>query len=868
MELLRGKTFIRSYAENPPKNLPCIGVADKKNQYAERNIVSCTNKMNDFGIRESSNGKYMNIADTNVWCNKLIKKSKTHDCVTKQDRTNTKGKIPNSVSFSGFENTNGKGNCHSAASQQMIDYRNFVPQMPFVPSVAKTLPRKRISLKKPKRGLKNIFQLKRNKCQDIASLTEKNRLPQIIFNAEEGKIDSKEMYSDELSVYEFSDNDLHIDTIDCYNRFCEDVASLKSFDSLTGCGEIFADENPAILGTDIKKNGHKLKCIPKDHSMSGTFQGGIEKLASPAKSESMDYTRFCGHNKSTKCFCSYFQDGFTLFPTSQSMAVKETLKTLPKDKVLESPSNDLVSLHGTFTDAESPVSTSDEGYCDSTSPVMYDEKKENATCPRDSYSGDALFELFYDSNDRTPCSALDSALSISGHSIDNPQSIYSFCVGSEENMATDTASDLAGDFGFQSSWKGAECLMKLCDTELSLTIGMVNWLRKTGNISEPLVPTVDSFTNDQYKHDRIAEESPKEILINTREVRDGEDQVAIKHELKSEGQIAKHAFNHNKTEDHDSKYQQELSGPQTEEAQVCTPVTSLLEKKSGSLDSLFDNKFPLLISDEGKNVNEVKSFNKLDNIESMNLLNSPNQLQPPKADNQNNPHSLDLKCIASSMKPTPAENDQNIIKLLENCTNQIASLHILYEGNSNQQEKHRNIENIIQSQEVSNNIKNYIEQKKYGLQPTIYPALCYRNKPKESNKEIEISQLADCKEDSKDNYTLHQQEPALTEHITSRLFTKEMPTPVFLGRTRFLPYFCNNFSPLISRCSSALYKMHKSGEALIFLNKPSKSDESLGNTDEHTRDVNSTSNVQGSAEMSKRTELLTPTDYVDGKFYQ
>ncbi|XP_041419391.1 APC membrane recruitment protein 3 isoform X2 [Xenopus laevis] len=871
MELLRAKTFIKSYVQNPPENLPCIGVADKKNQNAEMNISGCNNKINGFSTREVSHRKLMKITDNNVRCNKLVKKSKTHDCVSKEERmeeiasANAKGRIPSSVSFSGFENTNGKGNCHSAANQQMIDYRNFVPQIPFVPSVAKTLPRKRISLKKPKKGFKNIFQIKRNKCQDIVSLPEKDRFKQIIFNAEEGKMDSRELYSDELSVYEFSDNELYIDTIDCYRRFCEDVASLKSFDSLTGCGEIFADENPAFLGTDEKKDGHKLKCIPKDHSMSGTFQGGVEKLASPAKSESVDFTRLCGHNKSVKCFCSNLQDGFALFPTSQSMVVKEASQY----QVLESPSTDLVSSNESFTDPESPVSTSDEGYCDSTSPGMYDEKKENTTYPRDSYSRDsrdALFELFYDSNESMPCSAIDSTLSISGNSTDNPQSMYSFCVGSEENMATQTPSDLVGDFGLQSSWKGTECLMKLCDTELSLTIGMVNWLRKTGNNSEPLVNNVDSFTSDQHKHAIAAEELPSKNRINTREVCDREDQCTIKHELKSEGQLANDVFNQNETEDHDSKHKKELSGPQIEEAPLCTPDTSLLEKKSGSLvsDNQFNCKMPLLISNEGKYCNQVESYNcyfsKLDNIDSMHLLNSPNE-QPPKADNQNDLQSRDLDCVASCMKPTLAENDQNIIKVLENCTNQIASLHISHKNHSYQQEKHMNKENILQSQEVS---KNYIKWQKYGVQPAICPALSYRNKPKETNIETEMSQLTDCKEDSKDNHT---PAPALTEHIKSQLFTKEMRTPVFLGNPRFLPYFCRNFSPLISRCSSALYKMHNSGEALIFFNSPFKPDESLGNTDEHTRDANCTSNVLGSGEMSKRTELLMPTDYVHGKIY-
>ncbi|KAM4771159.1 APC membrane recruitment protein 3 [Rhinophrynus dorsalis] len=511
MELIRGKTFIKSYAQNPPENVPSVGVRKIKNIESGRDSYECSIiKNNDSSKQGITRGPCVNEQMDNICCPKSVRKSKTHDCVTKENSSgqiSAKSQIPSSISFSGFENISEKrndahfGRQSTINNQHMIDYRNFVPQMPFVPSVAKTLPRKRISLKRSKKGFKNIFHLKKNKQPGMISLAENESLQPMIFLMEEknrsGKCGTREMYSDELLNSEFTDNEMYIDTIDCCHNFCEDVASLKSFDSLTGCGEIFADESATYIDTENSKDGRKVNFITKESSIPGrSFQGGVEKLASPAKSDSLDFTRLCGHlNTPARSFTSSLLVDKKLSQNSNHEVTNEINPDAANDLFSNSTDNDLVSSSETVTDAGSPISTSDEGYYDSYSSEMDNDKKdiENLrSFPRDSYSGDALYELFYSSGEINANPALEYELSVSGHSTDDPMSIYSFCVGSEENMAPQPACDFVGDNVLQSSWKGRECLMKLCDTELTLTMGMVNWLKKTKNNNKASITNLNS----------------------------------------------------------------------------------------------------------------------------------------------------------------------------------------------------------------------------------------------------------------------------------------------------------------------------------------------------------------------------------------
>ncbi|XP_040285864.1 APC membrane recruitment protein 3 [Bufo bufo] len=443
-----------------------------------------------------SNGICTKEADI-VRCPRFIRKSKTYDCVMSDDKPEkvtgqiTQGRIPNSVSSPGLvEDQGGKRNDIEAnkvpCKQNIIDYRNFVPQMPFVPSVAKSLPRKRISLRKSKKSLKNIFNLKKNKQQDVISEDESQPM---MFKIKETKAGERqyqlsigEMPSDEFLLHDCSDRDMYIEAADSFKTLCEDVASLKSFDSLTGCGEIFADESASFI--DIENS--RVTFISKPSSIAASFQGGVERLASPAKSESIDFSRLRGHmDSSAKSVCSNVLSETNRPLVCQGLSKVEINGSLSIDQVSILSYSDLMSSNENIHDADSPMSTSDEGYYDSYSPTLEEGKNEVGNVrpfPRDSYSGDALYELFSDSCEKKLWPVQDCDLSAPGHNNDNPTSIYSFCVGSDENMASEPALELVAEDNLESTWKGRECLLKLCDTELSLTIGMVNWLRKTEKI--------------------------------------------------------------------------------------------------------------------------------------------------------------------------------------------------------------------------------------------------------------------------------------------------------------------------------------------------------------------------------------------------
>uniref|UniRef100_A0A8C2DUA6 Si:dkey-231j24.3 n=1 Tax=Cyprinus carpio TaxID=7962 RepID=A0A8C2DUA6_CYPCA len=139
--------------------------------------------------------------------------------------------------------------------------------------------------------------------------------------------------------------------------------------------------------------------------------------------------------------------------------------------------------------------TSDEGYCDYITPDFEDHSRSSLTpvhsskFPRDTYSGDALYELFCDPSEAeiTPIfdDELDLTDSIVGQCSDLPLSMYSFHVGAEENLAPPLAQDFVGQELLQSKWMGKDCLLKLCDTEISMAMGIVNWLKHRTDKSNP-----------------------------------------------------------------------------------------------------------------------------------------------------------------------------------------------------------------------------------------------------------------------------------------------------------------------------------------------------------------------------------------------
>lgn len=182
---------------------------------------------------------------------------------------------------------------------------------------------------------------------------------------------------------------------DQLNLIYGDVASLKSFDSLTGCGDIIADQEDDSI-TESTVSGERSRNGGKRASCYLTYQGGGEEMASP---ENLDEEDFWGNNASEEVCCTCNQDHADL---TADLTTSHNMDLLNSNSVQQASGMDTSSIADVLTpqsEHQESVPNSDEGYYDSTTPGP-DEGQEKADrlrndrLPRDSYSGDALYELF------------------------------------------------------------------------------------------------------------------------------------------------------------------------------------------------------------------------------------------------------------------------------------------------------------------------------------------------------------------------------------------------------------------------------------------------------------------------------------------
>ncbi|XP_077448864.1 APC membrane recruitment protein 1-like [Stigmatopora argus] len=164
---------------------------------------------------------------------------------------------------------------------------------------------------------------------------------------------------------------------DQLNMIYGEVASLKSFDSLTGCGDITADQEDDSI-SDTTVSGERSRNGGKRASCFLTYQGGGEEMASPEDLGEQYLGDFWGNNPPEDLNCPY----------NQAHVALSTSVNAPTD--LLTPQSE----------HQGSVPNSDEGYYDSSTPGQ-DEGHERTEqlrqanrLPRDSYSGDALYELF------------------------------------------------------------------------------------------------------------------------------------------------------------------------------------------------------------------------------------------------------------------------------------------------------------------------------------------------------------------------------------------------------------------------------------------------------------------------------------------
>ncbi|XP_015726444.1 APC membrane recruitment protein 3 [Coturnix japonica] len=793
MELKRGKTFIKSSVQH--EKVPAAHTAstnrddmgkDKRaalegNQSVAQVQLAClaTHKNYRFSSRAARSGAGENSLEKPPGTSyKLVRKSKTHDCFSEADKSEQcspssraceegfaakgKGRLVNSISFSGMSSSTSKKECvvnpsPPACSSQIIDYRNFVPQMPFVPAVAKTIPRKRISLKRSKKGLRDIFHIKKSKPESLTFLVEKDKnlsfpgckseVPGLLTKS---LFKTGETFAADCLSQDCSDNELQSDSsYDCCNALCEDVASLKSFDSLTGCGEIFADESSAHLELESSKEVLVRQSKHKESPVMGSFQGGVEQLASPGQNEAVEFAKFWDNiNKSVRLHQSMLFDKKVLkVPSSDRekaggcTAVPATSPLTPPDRDGDNSKESLTETGTPKSDNQESISTSDEGYYDSFSPGQDDEVKEAQTpgvpgrFPRDSYSGDALYELFYDPNEVKINPVMDDDLctseSISEQAIEIPLSIYSFHVGAEENMASQPGIDIISQGFFHSTWKGKECLLKLCDTELSLTMGIINWLRKHAGLVSSTGSLQSSRSQPEKCNDSLITHSPspeQEVSKEAQQEKKSEQESNSSHlrVFLDEGKVATQTSSENVAERDSCTHtanvtfkgrtgsqhqdsptmpgavgttrtsncepQSQANGgntqPSSTENEKVTmsegcqtsggenPLTETLSRHSGSQSSenpfLNDNHdVESCYSYKTAATSPLDPLEREDRSEAVyNSLSICDELLQP----------LGLGHFQGYISPTPRESSTGIVQLLEHCVTQVASLQISYDN--------------------------------------------------------------------------------------------------------------------------------------------------------------------------------------------
>ncbi|NXR43679.1 AMER1 protein, partial [Hippolais icterina] len=161
-----------------------------------------------------------------------------------------------------------------------------------------------------------------------------------------------------------------------------DVTSLKSFDSLTGCGDDIAEPDIAESSISVERS----RDAAKRSSCLVTYQGGGEEMAIPEEAE--EYLH---------------QVWESSVPGDRSYGAQVSSSSLETHASHEADAHpymgdamDGVDLLTPQSDQQESAPNSDEGYYDSTTPGPDDEAGEELKkdrLPRDSYSGDALYEF-------------------------------------------------------------------------------------------------------------------------------------------------------------------------------------------------------------------------------------------------------------------------------------------------------------------------------------------------------------------------------------------------------------------------------------------------------------------------------------------
>lgn len=182
---------------------------------------------------------------------------------------------------------------------------------------------------------------------------------------------------------------------DQLNVMFEDVDSLKSFDSLTGCGDIIADQEDDSL-TESTVSGERSRNGGKRASCYLTYQGGGEEMASPEDLDEECLDNMWVNDASEEICCAYNQDHTDL---SSDMTCSHNMDLLNSNSAQKAVDSSIADVMTPQSEHQESAPNSDEGYYDSTTPGPEEGQEKSDRLrpdrlPRDSYSGDALYELF------------------------------------------------------------------------------------------------------------------------------------------------------------------------------------------------------------------------------------------------------------------------------------------------------------------------------------------------------------------------------------------------------------------------------------------------------------------------------------------
>uniref|UniRef100_H3B799 APC membrane recruitment protein 1 n=1 Tax=Latimeria chalumnae TaxID=7897 RepID=H3B799_LATCH len=208
---------------------------------------------------------------------------------------------------------------------------------------------------------------------------------------------------------DFMDNDLpSVHSSDQISLIFGDVASLKSFDSLTGCGDIIADRDDESIA-ESTVSAERSRNAAKRSSCLVTYQGGGEEMATPDEVGEEYLQELWEHAASADaCYDAKLQTERENTPqTSFDDVGISGLRT-----EIAHPYTRTVAENGELltpqSDQQESAPNSDEGYYDSTTPGPDDEGVDSFTqikkerLPRDSYSGDALYEFYEPEDNLSP----------------------------------------------------------------------------------------------------------------------------------------------------------------------------------------------------------------------------------------------------------------------------------------------------------------------------------------------------------------------------------------------------------------------------------------------------------------------------------